>query len=203
MPEGAVNMAVEPDHARHRIPAQSGPGSLHLAVGVAALVAPALHSATDLWEWYQGGFSAGQLWLNYAAFLPMPWLLLGLYAVHERKPGTGALVGAILYGAAFSYFSYTTLYALKAGIPNYAALWSDLGAAYTVHGGLMVAAGLLFGASVLRAGWLPRFPVLLFLAGILLNLVLALMPAPDILQATGSLLRNLGIMGMGYAVLVR
>jgi hypothetical protein len=182
---------------------RSRPSPLHLAVGIAALVAPGLHSATDLWEWYQGGFSAGQLWLNYAAFLPMPWLLLGLYAVHEPKPGVGGLLGAILYGAAFTYFSYTTLYALKAGIPGYAALWAELGPVYTVHGGLMVAGGLLFGGSVFRAGWLPRFPVLLFLAGILLNLALALIPSPDILQTAGSLLRNLGIMGMGYAVLSR
>ncbi|MEQ1802819.1 MAG: hypothetical protein ABL989_12905 [Gammaproteobacteria bacterium] len=131
----------------------------------------------------------------------MPWLLLGLYAIHEPKPGVGALLGAILYGAAFTYFSYTTLYALEAGIPDYAALWTDLGVVYTFHGGLMVAGGLLFGGSVLRAGWLPRYAVLLFLAGIVLNLVLALAPSPDILQTAGSLLRNLGLMGMGHAIL--
>jgi hypothetical protein len=70
--------------------------------------------------------------------------------------GAAALLGAILYGAAFTYFSYTTLYALKAGIPTYEALWTDLGTLYTVHGGLMVAGGLLFGGSVLRAGSLLR-----------------------------------------------
>jgi putative acetyltransferase len=42
-----------------------------MTVGVAALVAPALHSITDLMEWYHGGFSSSQLWPNHIAFRPM------------------------------------------------------------------------------------------------------------------------------------
>lgn len=46
---------------------------LAAAVGIAAVVAPALHVITDVLEWHHGGFSTVQLWLNYLAFLPMPW----------------------------------------------------------------------------------------------------------------------------------
>lgn len=152
------------------------PSALEVAVGVAALIAPALHSITDLAEWYQHGFSAGQLYLNYLAFLPMPWLLLGLYAVHEVHPNWIGLVGALLYGAAFTYFAHTTLYALAEYTPSYEALWSHLGGVYTFHGFLIVLGGLLFAWSALRAGWLPRGALLLFGTGILMNLLCALLP---------------------------
>lgn len=176
-------------------------GALRTTIGLAAIVAPALHVVTDLMEWRQDGFTDLQLWLNYAAFLPMPWLLLGLYAVHEPRPHPAALAGALLYGAAFTYFAFTTLYALAEGLPDYATLWQRTGFAYTLHGALMVAGGLLFGAAVLRAGQLPRAAVLLFLAGIVLNLAFALAPVPETAQMAGSLLRNLGLIGMGYAIL--
>ncbi len=52
--------------------------NFRLLVGITAVIAPLLHSVTDLMELYQGGFSTGQLWLNYIAFLPMSWLLLGV-----------------------------------------------------------------------------------------------------------------------------
>ncbi len=130
-------------------------GLLATVVGITAIVAPLLHSVTDVMEWSRHGFSRAQLWLNYAAFLPMPWLLLGIYAVHEREPGPLALGGAILHGIAFTYFAYTTLLALGDHVPDYATLWQRLGITYTVYGGLMVAGGLLFAIGALRARWLP------------------------------------------------
>jgi hypothetical protein len=182
-------------------PVESNRSLLSIAVGIAALVAPALHSLTDVMEWYHGGFSDVQLWLNYIAFLPMSWLLLGLYAVHGSRPNVVGLIGALLYGAAFTYFAYTTLYALTEHVPTYEALWSRLGGLYTVHGALMVIGGLMFAWAALRVGWLPKGGLLLFAAGIVCNLVLALLPAPDILQTIGSAARNLGLMAMGYGVL--
>ena len=187
-------------------PCANDPGQLRhlrIAVGIAALVAPALHSATDVMEWLHGGFSTPQLWLNYIAFLPMPWLLLGLYAVHEPRPGIASLVGALLYGVAFTYFAHTTLYALSERVSTYDALWSHLGVLYTVHGAFMVLGGLMFAGSALRQGWLPRGALLLFAAGIVWNLVLALLPAPDILQTVGSAARNLGLIAMGHAILFK
>ena len=176
--------------------------TLRVVVGVAAIVAPVLHSVTDAMEWYQQGFSQPQLWLNYVAFLPMPWLLLGIYSVCDEELGATALVGALLYGIAFTYFAHTTLFALASRTPTYEALWQQLGPAYTVHGAVMVVGGLLFTWAALRAGELPRPAVLLFGTGLLVNLVLALVPAPDILQTAGTVIRNAGLVGMGYAILV-
>lgn len=174
---------------------------LRLVVGVAAIAAPILHSLTDVMEWYQNGFSTVQLWLNYLAFLPMPWLLLGVYAIHGDGLGAIALVGAILYGIAFTYFSHTTLYALAAATPDYGTLWGQLGPQYTVHGAIMVIGGLLFAGSALKREGLPRLAVGLFAFGLIINLVLASVPAPDILQTLGTAVRNAGLVGFGHAIL--
>jgi len=177
---------------------------LRLVVGIAAIVAPALHTASDALEWQQGGFSTVQLWLNYAAFLPMPWLLLGIHAVHrEPRLGIPGLVGALLYGAAFVYFSHSTLVALEGRVLNYELLWQQLGGAYTFWGGVMIAGGLSFAWAAWRAAWLPRATVALLAAGLALNMALALLPAPDIAQTLGSTLRNVGLMAMGAALLRR
>jgi hypothetical protein len=175
---------------------------LRLAVGVVALVAPILHSITDAMEWYQSGFSNGQLWLNNVSFVPMSWLLLGIYAVHDPRPSTTGLVGAILYGGAFTYFAHTTLLALDERVPTYELLWQRLGGIYTIHGALMVLGGLLFCWSTLRARWLPKHSILLFLFGLSTNLILSLLPAPAVLQTIGSAVRNLGLVAMGYFILV-
>ena len=184
-------------------PSEAPQSPLSIAVGTAALAAPALHSITDVMEWLHGGFSTPQLWLNYVAFLPMAWLLLGMYAVHRPRPNVAGLVGALLYGVAFTYFTHTTLYALAAQVPTYEALLSRLGWLYTLHGACMIVGGLMFAWSAFRAGWLPRWALLLFAAGLTWNLLLALLPAPDILQTIGSAARNLGLMAMGHAILFR
>jgi hypothetical protein len=170
-------------------------------VGLAAVVAPLLHSITDLIEWSQGGFSPGQLWLNYAAFLPMPALMIGLYAVQRPAIGQAGLWGALLYGGSFVYFAHTTLWALAEGAADYSILWGRLGPTYTIHGAVMVVGGLLFGAAAWRARAVPRVAAGLFLGGILLNLGLGLLPLPEILQAVGSGVRNAGLMLMGWHLL--
>lgn len=175
--------------------------ALRSVVGAAAIAAPLLHCITDAMEWYQGGFSPLQLWLNYIAFLPMPWLLLGIYAVYAEELTVTALVGALLYGAAFTYFAYSTLFALHSQVPNYEVLWQQLGWIYTLHGAAMVVGGLLFARSAIRSTALPRYAVLLFGIGLVVNFALALVPAPDILQTVGTAIRNAGIVGMGYALL--
>jgi len=177
--------------------------SLARVVGIVAIVAPALHSASDLVEWRQQGFSAAQLWLNYVAFLPMPWLLVGIYAIARPRPRRLALAGAILYGLAFVYFAHTTLYALAERVPSYEALWQKLGSAYTINGALMVLGGLLFAGEVARTRALPRSAVLLFAGGLVLNVALWLLPVPGIAQVIGSAVRNLGLAAMGAAILAK
>lgn len=176
------------------------PKVMRTVVAVAAIVAPVLHSISDALEWHSG-FTPLQLGINYAAFLPMPWLLLGLCAVRRPRVGGAAWLGALLYGIAFAYFLHTTALALEERIPTYEDLWRRLGGTYTLHGALMVVGGGLFGFGALRARWTPRWAVFLFLAGISANLVLALVPGPDILQTLGSAIRNVGLVGMGCAVL--
>ncbi|SUS05891.1 putative membrane protein [uncultured Defluviicoccus sp.] len=175
--------------------------TLRTVVGAAAIVAPVLHCTTDAMEWLQGGFSRWQLWLNYCAFLPMPWLLLGVYAVRARQLATTALVGALLYGAAFTYFASTTLFALQMQVSDYEVLWQQLSSLYTVHGAVMVAGGLLFSWAAWQGRAVPRPAVALFAAGLLVNLGLAVVPAPDLLQTAGTAIRNAGIVWMGCALL--
>ncbi|GAB2180869.1 hypothetical protein DLREEDagrD3_10920 [Denitratisoma sp. agr-D3] len=174
-----------------------------MVVGAAAIVAPVLHSVTDVMEWYQGGFSTPQLWLNYLAFLPMCWLLLGVYVIQQKRLGYAALVGALLYSVSFAYFTHSTLYALALHVADYETLWRGLGTTYTVHGGFMVVGGLLFAWEAYRASNLPRIAVLLFAGGLLLNLVLTGLPTPDLMQTLGTGLRNAGLVGMGHAILFR
>jgi hypothetical protein len=171
-------------------------------VGFTAIVAPALHCLSDLMEWAQGGLSPTQLWVTYAAFVPMPWLLLGIFVIHDPKPEAIGLAGALLYGAAFSYFTHSALYALAEDMATYEVLWARLGGIYTFHGALMVLGGGMFAFAALRADWLPRFALLLFSAGLAANLVLALLPTTDIFQTMGSAVRNLGLIAMGCAILL-
>jgi hypothetical protein len=174
--------------------------ALHWVVAITAIVAPTLHLLSDMLEWSSGGFSRTQLLINYAGFLPMPFLMLGLYSVQRPRIGWLGLIGSIIYGIAFIYFAHTTLYALEESILDYETLWRKLGGIYTFHGGLMVAGGAMFGLASFRAGVLWRGAVGLFVVGILLNLGLALLPLPEILQTLASSVRNLGLIAMGISV---
>jgi hypothetical protein len=169
-------------------------------IGWSAMAAPALHTLTDLVEWTQGGFSQPQLWLNYVAFVPVPAILIGLYAAQRPRISGLGLAGALAYGFAFIYFAHTTLVALSTRVPDYETLWSGLGGIYTLHGAVMVAGGAAYAWATLRAAVLPRWTAAVFLVGVVVNLVLALLPAPDLLQTVGTTLRNAGLMGMGWAL---
>lgn len=168
-----------------------------------AIVAPALHSLTDAMEWMQGGFSPLQLWLNYAAFLPLPAVMLGLYAVQRPRIGALGLAGALGYGFAFIYFAHTTLVAIARHAPDYAQLWHELGPTYTIHGALMIVGGAMFGIATFRARVLPAWTGALFLVGLAVNLAVALLPLPEILQTIGSTVRNAGLVAMGFGLLRR
>lgn len=59
----------------------------------------------------------------------------------------------------------------------------------------------MFGIASLRAKVLWQGAVRLFMIGIILNLGVALLPLPDILQILGSSVRNLGLIAMGVSVI--
>jgi hypothetical protein len=170
-------------------------------VGTSGVIAPALHSLTDVLEALGAGFSVLQLGLNYAAFVAMPFSVLGLYAMQRPRIGWLGLSGALAYGAAFVYFTGSTAYALARGTPDYATLLRELGGLYIAHGVLMVAGGILFGVAVIRARVLPPWTGFALIAGVSLNLLVAVSPAPPILQTLGSAVRNSALIGMGVAVL--
>lgn len=175
--------------------------SLRIAIALAAIVAPALHLLSDVMEW-QSGFSPTQLWTNYVAFVIMLFMIIGLYAVQRPRINIMGLVGAVLYGISFIYFASTTMYALQESIADYETLWARLGTIYTVHGGLMVAGGLLFGVASLRARVLNKTALALFIAGIIMNFLLSLLPVPEIFQTVGSTLRNIGLITMGIGLFI-
>ncbi len=169
-------------------------------IALGAILAPAAHTATDAMEWLHGGFTPPQLWLNYAAFLPLPAIMLGLYAVQRPRISLTGLIGALLYGFAFVYFTHTTLAALAAHVPDYEQLWDQLGTLYTVHGVVMLVGGGAFGYATIRARVFPAWCGGLFLAGLGVNLLVGLLPLPDLLQTLGTTVRNAGLFAMGVAV---
>lgn len=174
---------------------------LYWAVALTAVIAPGLHLLSDVLEWVNGGFSFFQLLVNYLGFLPMPFLMLGLYAVQFPRIGWVGLIGTLLYSIAFIYFTHTTLYSIEESIPDYETLWRRLGGVYTLHGGLMIVGGIFFGVASLKARVLWRAAVVVFLVGIGLNLVVGLMPVPELIQTVGSTVRNLGLVGVGIGML--
>lgn len=127
----------------------------------------------------------------------LPSVMIGLYAFQLPAIGVWGLVGALLYGSSFIFFTHTTLYALAENIPNYASLWESLGGVYTAHGLAMILGGLAFGIATYRARVYPDWTSIVFSTGVLLNLLFSIFAAPEIMHTVGSALRNLGLIGMG------
>ena len=174
---------------------------LRLIIGWTAIISPLLHILSDLLEVFGGGFSASQLWINYVAFLPIPFLVIGLYAVQLPRSGWMSLTGAIAYGTSFIFFSGTTLYALVAKTADYPTLIEELGSIYTFFGGLMVVGGILFGIAVIEAKVLPRWTGWLLIFGVSLNLLFSLLAFPDLSHIFASMVRNIAFIGMGIAII--
>jgi len=176
---------------------------LYLLIGFSTIVIHLLHILTDVLEMVNG-FSFYQLVLTYIAFLFMPFVILGLYAVHWPKGGWLGLIGATLYVISFIYFSSTAIYAIdsiKNGTSNYEMIYERLGNIYFLHGALMVVGGILFGISVIRAKILPSVTGIIFVAGLITNAFVSLLPVSPMFQIMGSIIRNIGLIGMGVAVI--
>jgi hypothetical protein len=170
------------------------------AIGCAALVFSMLYFVSDLIEVVQGSFSVGQLWLTLVSEAAIPFVIVGL-AVTQRPRSFGLLgdVSALAYAYSYLYFTGTVLYALANGTKDYRTLTADLGPAMTVHGAVMVFAGLGFGYAVLRARLLPAWTAVALMAGVVLVAVAQDMPEGVQLIAAG--VRDLGLAGMGAALL--
>lgn len=171
-------------------------------VGLAAIAGPLLHMVSDILEWYSNGFSSPQLYINLLGFLPLPFVILGLYWLRRRRLEVLGFAGAVLYAAAFVYFTYSTVFSIYYKVPTYEDLWHRLGWIYTLHGGFMVGGGLMFAVAAFRGKAFGKIVLVPFTIGLLINLIVALLPVPEILQIGGSMFRNFGLIGMGIEPLM-
>jgi hypothetical protein len=183
-----------------REPAGAPSEALSLIVGLAAVLFSGLYLVSDLVELTQGGFSTVQLALTLAAEAAIPLFVLGLYAVQRPQIGALGLGGTVAYAYTFVFFTGTVWYALANGTSNWDALVEEMGLWMTIHGVLMVIAGLAFGLAVVRAGVLPRWTGLTLMAGVVLIAVSS--GLPDAAQTASAGVRDLAFAGMGASLLV-
>jgi hypothetical protein len=176
----------------------SAPTAVRL-VGLAALVFSALYLLSDVLEAIQGGFTAGQLWLTLVAEAAIPGVVIGLYATQRPHIGRLGRVSAAAYAYSYVFFTGTVVYALIDNTSDYGTLSHDLGLSMTVHGAIMVLAGLGFGFAVIRAGVLPRWTAIALMNGVVL--VALSQNLPDAAQTLAAAIRALGFAGMGAALL--
>ncbi len=150
-------------------------------------------------EALQGGFSDPQLLLTLVAEAAIPPIVIGLWWAQRPQIGRLGTVSAFAYAYCFVFFTFTVAYALVDGTPDYDALTDDLGAAMTIHGAIMLLAGIGFGVAVGRAGVLPAWPGYALAAGVVL--VVATQGAPEGAQLVAAAVRDLGIAAMGATLL--
>ena len=127
--------------------------------------------------------------------------MIGLHALQAGRGGWPSLLGAALYGYSYVYFAATALLAWSHGAEDYAVLVRDLGTIYTAFGVVMVFGGTLFGIAAWRAAVFPCWAAGLLVAGSLLTLAAGLGGLPALLNVGGNVLRSLGLLGLGLAVL--
>jgi hypothetical protein len=97
----------------------------------------------------------------------------------QQRPWIGwlGLIGAVAYAYSFIFFTSTVVFALVDGTKDWDALNAQLGWWVTIHGVVMVIAGLAFGLAVIRAGVFPRWSGAALMAGVVLVAVSSALPA--------------------------
>ena len=168
-------------------------------VGLAALAFSALYFLSDVVEAIQGGFSTSQLGLTLVAEAAIPVFVIGLSMVQRPQIGALGRISAVVYAYSYVFFTGTVVYALIDGTSDYTALSHDLQPWMTIHGAIMVLAGLGFGVAVIRAGVLPRWTAITLMAGVVLVSLSQDLPAGA--QLLAAAIRDLGFAGMGAALL--
>lgn len=169
------------------------------AAGWLAVVSTTAYFFSDVLEASHGGFTTVQLWLTLASEAALPAVVVGLYRLQRPRIGRLGRYGAVAYAVAYLYFTYTVIYALAHGTPDFAALNHALNPAMTVFGAVMVAAGIAFGAATYHARVLPGWTGPTLAAGVVLVVATPGLPAAVQLTAIG--VRDLAFIGMGVAAL--
>ncbi len=170
-------------------------------VGLTVILFSAVYLVSDVIELAQGGFSTTQLVLTYLSEAALPLLVLALYAVQRPQIGRLGLAGAVAYAYAYTFFTGTVVYALATVTPNWSTLQAELDPWMTVHGVLLIAAGIAFGVAVVRAKVLPAWTGWALVAGVVL--VAATSGLSDLPRTLAAAVRDLAFIGMGVALLVR
>lgn len=172
---------------------------MQVLAGLSAALSSGLYLLSDLIELGQGGFSVFQLALTYVAEAAIPLYVIGLYAVQRPRIKTLGLAGALGYAYAYIFFTSTVVYTLANGIRDWAALQKHLGPWITIHGALMVLAGIAFGLAVVRARVLPSWTGYTLMAGVCLVALAQALPA--FAQTVAAAVRDVAFIAMGVAVL--
>jgi len=173
-------------------------GPAAMLVGLFALTASLLYFVSDVVEAWQGGFSDRQLWLTFIAEAAVPIFVVGLAVVQRPRLGRLGELAALAYAYAYVVFTGTVFYALVNNTKDYDALTHDLGAGMTIHGAVMVVAGLGSGYAVSRARLLPAWTAVALMVGVVLVALAQGLPEGAQLVAAG--VRDLGFAGMGVAL---
>jgi hypothetical protein len=168
-------------------------------VGLAAVLFSFVYFVSDVIELTQEGFSTPQLVLTYLGEAAIPLFVIGLYAAQRPAIGRLGLVGAVGYAYAFIFFTGTVTFALANHTRNWDALVDRMGPWVSIHGVLMVLAGLAFGWAVIRARVLPRWTGVTLMAGVVL--VAASSGLPEAAQTAAAGVRDAAFVGMGASVL--
>jgi hypothetical protein len=170
-----------------------------LLLGAATIGFTAVYFISDVLEVVQGDFSTFRLSLTYVGEAAIPLFVIGLYVVQRPRIGRLGFFGALAFAYSYVFFTSTVVYALIAGTPNYAALVKVFGAWMTVHGLIMLAGGLAFGAAVIRTRVLPRWTGIVLMIGVVL--VAAASGLPNIARTVAAAASDTAFVGMGVALL--
>jgi hypothetical protein len=166
---------------------------------VLAVVSSAIYFLSDALEASNGGFTNPQLLLTLVAEATLPIFVLGLSRLYRGSLGSLGRFGAGAYALAHVYFTYTVVYALAHDTADFAALNRQLSPWMTIAGGVMVVAGVAFGAATFRAQTMPRWTGVALIAGVVL--VVLTIDAPSAIQLFAVAIRDVAFAGMGVAIL--
>lgn len=168
-------------------------------VGLSAIAFSLVYLVSDIIELAQGGFSTLQLWLTYVGEATLPLFVIALYVVQLPEIGWLGAVGAFAYAYAYVFFSSTVVIALVDAVPDWPTLEAKLAPWTTLHGVLLIVAGVAFGVAVARAGVLPAWTGWLLVVGVLLVAVAS--GLSDVPRTVAAAVRDLAFVAMGAALL--
>jgi hypothetical protein len=120
--------------------------------------------------------------------------------VQRPRIGRLGLVAAVGYAYSFIFFTGTVVLALPTRTRDWDALVAQFGPWMTIHGALMLVAGMAFGVAVIRAGVLPSWTGVMLVVGVILVTASSVLPA--IAQTASAGVRDLAFAGMGASLLV-